>query len=518
MNLLTTKIGARLGASFAMAIALALMLALLGAWQMSGLSTQLQQIQSVEAQKANLAGEWYTLAAINQSRAIDLAKSGNQASLAAYLGEEVKKTSARIVTTRKTLMDMSQDPDERALFARVQTQADGYLAIRKKAMDMLVEGNAEEAGRFIDQQFLPVAEDYLKNLGEVKTFMDKRVAQRSADSISASNRALWTMGIGGIAVLALAGWLAWSATHAVTKPLQQAVDVAGQIAAGDLTVPVTVDRRDEFGQLQQALGGMQASLSGIVSRIREGSEMIMHASSEVAQGNQDMSMRTENTASNLEETAASMEELIATVNQNADAARQAARLSADAATVAGRGGEVMSDVVQTIGRISDDSRRIADIITTIDAIAFQTNILALNAAVEAARAGEQGRGFAVVAGEVRSLAQRSAEAAKEIKTLISASVEKVDAGHKLVHRAGETMSEIVSQVTSVTSLIGQISSASGEQSKGIAQIGQAVQELDQATQQNAALVEQSAAAADSLQQQAAAMNQTVSVFRLAKSK
>ena len=299
--------------------------------------------------------------------------------------------------------------------------------------------------------------------------------------------------------------------------IHDASRLAADVAAGELSQTVTTQRHDEVGDLLRALGAMQAQLREVVGEVRASAENISVASAEVAHGNADLSRRTEQQAAALEETAASMEQLGSTVRQNADNAKQANQLALGASTVAIKGGEVVSQVVTTMKGINDSSKKIADIISVIDGIAFQTNILALNAAVEAARAGEQGRGFAVVASEVRSLAGRSAEAAKEIKSLISASVERVEQGTALVDRAGATMTEVVASIKRVTDIMGEISAASSEQSAGVAQVGEAITQMDQATQQNAALVEQSATAAEGLKQQALKLVQAVAVFKLADS-
>jgi methyl-accepting chemotaxis protein len=308
--------------------------------------------------------------------------------------------------------------------------------------------------------------------------------------------------------------LMWITLNSVCGPLDEAIGAASRIAQGELNVHLRVEGQDEPAKLMGALRDMQESLRKLVGQVREASESIHVASAEVAVGNQDLSQRTEQTAFNLQQTASSMVQLTTNVRQSADAASQANQLASSASSVAARGGQVVSQVVSTMDEINSSSKKIADIIGVIDGIAFQTNILALNAAVEAARAGEQGRGFAVVAGEVRSLAQRSAEAAKEIKALIGNSVDRVETGAKLVQEAGTTMNEIVASVRRVTDIIGEISAAADEQSNGIGQVNQSVHQLDQMTQQNAALVEESAAAAESLKEQARKLNQVVATFQL----
>ncbi|QTN29039.1 MCP four helix bundle domain-containing protein [Rhodoferax sp. AJA081-3] len=320
----------------------------------------------------------------------------------------------------------------------------------------------------------------------------------------------------GITVALAAGMAFWIIPQ-ITKPIAFSVHAAKEFADGNLTHALHPRGSDEPAQLLHALESMRLALAKVVTNVRQGSEGVATASSEIAQGNHDLSSRTEQQASALEQTAASMEELGSTVRQNADNARQANQLAMNASSVAIRGGEVVAEVVETMKGINDSSRKISDIISVIDGIAFQTNILALNAAVEAARAGEQGRGFAVVASEVRSLAGRSAEAAKEIKGLIGASVERVERGTTLVDQAGATMTEVVSSIKRVTDIVGEISAASDEQALGVAQVGEAVTHMDQATQQNAALVEEMAAAASGLKSQAQDLVQVVAAFRLSES-
>ncbi len=317
--------------------------------------------------------------------------------------------------------------------------------------------------------------------------------------------------IGVLAGVAIGTWI----IRSISRALQGALTIAQSVAEGDLTTDVTVDSQDEVGRLVAALKQMQGSLVGIVKEVRSGTDTIATAAGEIAAGTLDLSARTEEQASSLEETASSMEELSSTVRQNADNARQANQMAVSAASVAGKGGQVVAQVVETMGAIDSSSRKIVDIISTIDGIAFQTNILALNAAVEAARAGEQGRGFAVVASEVRNLAQRSAVAAKEIKSLIDNSVQQVDNGNRLVAEAGETMTEVVDSVRRVTDIMAEIMAATQEQSAGIEQVNDAVGQMDQVTQQNAALVEEASAAAASMDVQAAGLLRVVSVFKLA---
>ncbi len=338
-------------------------------------------------------------------------------------------------------------------------------------------------------------------------------ALRDALHVEQRAQRAWLLAGGALALLLGTG-LAWAITRSVTAPIAQAVQLAQTVAGGDLRTRAQVQRRDEAGDLLRALLAMNTSLAAIVGEVRGGSDGIATGATQIASGNLDLSQRTEEQAANLQQTAAAMEQLTATVRTNADAAREASELAAAASDAADRGGQLVQQVVQTMHGIADASRRIGDIIGTIDGIAFQTNILALNAAVEAARAGEQGRGFAVVAGEVRSLAQRSAQAAREVKALINDSTGKVQAGGRLADDAGQAMQGIVSQVQQVTRLIAGISSASSEQTQGIAQFDQAVQQLDQVTQQNAALVEEGAAAADSLRHQAGRLAELVGRFKL----
>jgi methyl-accepting chemotaxis protein len=374
--------------------------------------------------------------------------------------------------------------------------------------------NAAAANKLLDARAKAQIRGAEERLGKLSALINGEATQVKAHSDAAASLARNVL----LAALGLALLIVVPLTLvnmiSICRPLTEAQRVAGAIAEGDLSQRIESSGRDETADLLRALAAMQQRLHALVGQVRGAAETIQVASVEVASGNADLSSRTEQTASSLQQTASSMEQLTGTVRQSADSANTANQLASSAASVARRGGEVVTQVVTTMDEIQTSSKKIADIIGTIDGIAFQTNILALNAAVEAARAGEQGRGFAVVAAEVRSLAQRSAEAAKEIKALIGASVERVDSGSKLVADAGSTMNEIVASVQRVTDIIGEISAAATEQSQGIGQVNVAVTQLDQMTQQNAALVEQSAAAAESLKDQAGKLAGVVSTFRL----
>jgi methyl-accepting chemotaxis protein len=434
---------------------------------------------------------------------------------------ELPKEVAKILESRKQISlrleklgaDVKSDAAKAAL-AKVTESRGKYVAQLDKFMALAAATKMDEAKAVLLGEMRSVQRDYFAALDDMIKLQDDHMdasAKNAHDAVASMKLMLMiAMAFALVAAVLMALWI----IRAITGPINQAVGIARAVADGDLSQQFEASGNNETALLLMALKDMQTSLSSVVANVRQGSEGVATASAEIASGNHDLSARTESQASALEQTAASMEQLSATVKQNADSARQANQLAASASTVAVKGGAVVAQVVDTMKGINEASRKIADIISVIDGIAFQTNILALNAAVEAARAGEQGRGFAVVASEVRSLAGRSAEAAKEIKTLINASVERVEQGTALVDQAGSTMTEVVSSIKRVTDLMGEISAASNEQSLGVSQVGEAVTQMDQVTQQNAALVEEMAAAASGLQSQAQDLVKVVAVFNL----
>jgi methyl-accepting chemotaxis protein len=430
--------------------------------------------------------------------------------------ENLEKDTPKIAALRTSLGKQANTDEDKALMKEIAARGAVLVAASKKATALGEEGKRDEVPGIVQQEYAPAAAAYIASIDDfAKLQMRKAEAALAAAAKTRSNMMLLGA-VGALVVIGLGMTVAAMLVRTIRAPLQESIKVAGAIAEGDLTQRISAERRDEFGSLMRALQHMNESLGKVVGNVRASTDSISTASTEIATGNTDLSARTEQTASNLQQTASSMEQLTGTVKQSADSARQANQLASSAAEVAARGGSVVSQVVSTMDEINAASKKISDIIGVIDGIAFQTNILALNAAVEAARAGEQGRGFAVVASEVRSLAQRSAQAAREIKGLIGASVEKVESGSRLVADAGATMNEIVGSVQRVSDIIGEITAASSEQSDGIGQVNVAVTQLDQMTQQNAALVEESAAAAESLKEQANRLAQVVSVFKLAR--
>ncbi|MGC4367335.1 methyl-accepting chemotaxis protein [Hydrogenophaga sp. R2] len=507
------KIGQRLTLGFASVLVLLVALTAL-AWTSLQASRDATRMVVTMENRSSVTDEWLSSTRLNINRVMAMAKSGNNPRVDEYFKPMIADTTKRINELQKTLDEEITSEKGRDLLKQISAARTEYIGVRKNYFDLLKAGESPAADEMLGKALVPASNRYIDLMASLQAYERELVVAAVAKSEATIQRQVMLLVSLTVAAVVLAMVLAWRITRSVTQPVQEAVEVASAVAQGDLTRPIHTRRQDELGDLLKALESMKVALVKTVSQVRQATDSIGTASVEIATGNQDLSSRTEQTASNLEETAASMEELTSTVRQSADAARQANQLAASAAEIAARGGEVVAQVVTTMDEINHSSKKINDIIGVIDGIAFQTNILALNAAVEAARAGEQGRGFAVVAGEVRNLAQRSAQAAKEIKGLIGASVDRVEAGSKLVADAGNTMSEIVGSVQRVSDIIGEITAAAGEQSDGIGQVNTAVAQLDQMTQQNAALVEESAAAAESLKDQARKLAEVVQVFRL----
>jgi len=506
------KIGHRLQLGFGLVIALLALMATLGILALQ--SAQEDEAELVEMQhRTAMADEWLANINLNVNRVMALAKSGNNPEVEAYFKPLIAENSERINVLQKELQAAVTSEKGKAYLERIAEQRKAYVDARKRYFETLAAADPA-AAEMLEKSLLPTARLYVATTAEYGQFQRELMNEALQRATSQLQREVVQTGVLGVIALLVGVVIAWRMTVSITAPVHEAVRAARAVAGGDLTQKIASDRRDELGELLTALADMKSSLLNTVTQVRSATDSINTASVEIASGNQDLSARTEGAASNLQQTAASMEQLTSTVRNSADAARQANQLASNAAEIAARGGQVVSQVVSTMDEINHSSKKINDIIGVIDGIAFQTNILALNAAVEAARAGEQGRGFAVVAGEVRNLAQRSAEAAKEIKGLINASVERVEQGTVLVDQAGNTMQEIVSSIQRVTDIVGEISSASQEQNAGVNQVSEAVSNMDQTTQQNAALVEESASAAASLKQQADQLVLAVSSFRI----
>ncbi|TFW17624.1 methyl-accepting chemotaxis protein, partial [Duganella callida] len=513
MHLRDFKIGARLRLGFG--IVLLILVAIVLLTNYLNYSNKKQLTQGLETATAkNLQAD--TMKSAMLQTGIAMRNIGLQSDVSLMQKEE-QKVRAQRARYEKAAGDLKalglNDEENKVLSDLAALDADTDAAF-KEATAQIMAFNSEGGIKVISGRIDPLNQRTLELIDKLVGMQRANAADVMAGSVSADRSLMLVLFVlGGVAVV-LGVVCAAIITRSITVPLEGAVGVAQKVAAGELTAQVAVEGKDETSELLQALRDMNASLARTVGEVRTGSELITTASQEIASGNADLSARTESQASSLEETASSMEQLTSTVKQNADNARQANQLAVSASSVAEKGGQVVSQVVQTMGSITESSRKIADIISVIDGIAFQTNILALNAAVEAARAGEQGRGFAVVASEVRNLAQRSAGAAKEIKELIGDSVEKVDAGSKLVDEAGQTMELIVTSIRQVADIMGEITAATQEQSNGIEEVNQAISQMDEMTQQNAALVEQAAAAAESMQEQAQLLAQAVSIFKL----
>ncbi len=509
------KISTRLVGAFSL---LVLMLLVIGAFSVSRTMSVRDQLVDITQRRMTAIAELELLRdeANFQARAMRNIALFKDVALIAKEKNEIAESRNKVNTNTANIEKLVVSDKGRELHARMLETRKPFREAQESFLRLMDAGQREQAIALLFDTVRPAQLAYFKAIDDAADFQTRGAQEASAQAQDEVRSMIISIAAAVlVAAIAAAGVALWI-IRSITGPINSAVQLARAVAAGDLTGVVEVRSRDETGVLMQALAEMQGGLVQVVGRVRSGSESVSSASEQIAQGNQDLSSRTENQAGALQETAASMEQLSSTVRQNADNAVEADQLAQSASRVAVEGGQVVSQVVDTMRGINESSRKIADIINVIDGIAFQTNILALNAAVEAARAGEQGRGFAVVAGEVRSLAQRSAQAAQEIKQLITDSVERVESGTVLVDKAGTTISEVVDRVRRVTEIMAQISSASKEQSDGVGQIGEAVTSMDQVTQQNAALVEEMAAAAGSLRTQATDLVSAVAVFRLSE--
>ena len=507
------KISTRLSGAFGLLVALLLIMSATAWVQLRALRADTEQIADNWLPSVQAVNAFDSGAALLRLIVLDHVQATDQ-NAKARLDKQIEDERTKLADMRKRYEKLISSPQEQKLYDEFAGMWTKYVEVNNRALDMSRNSDNASAADIMTNESGPMflaMKAQLDKLVKLNADGSAAAAAESADTYATARNIVLLVSVVALGLaIASAAWL----IRSITAPLARAVEAADRVAAGDLSGQIVVQSKDETGLLLAALQRMQQSLVNTVALVRQNAEGVASASSQIASGNNDLSARTEQQASALEETAASMEELGSTVRQNADNARTANQLAVNASAVAVQGGDVVAEVVETMKGINASSNKIADIISVIDGIAFQTNILALNAAVEAARAGEQGRGFAVVASEVRNLAGRSAEAAKEIKSLITASVERVEQGTALVDKAGATMTEVVASIRRVTDIMGEISAASSEQSAGVGQVGEAVTQMDQATQQNAALVEEMAAAASALNAQAGELVNAVAVFKL----
>lgn len=506
------KIGTRLGGGFAAILTLLVILISTTLMHMHEVSEATNQLVNTSVKNEQKAAEWAKIIELN-GLLIEMAYLASDLEYVKQIQERMAAGSVRSSELQEQLGTSLLSSTSQEQFKTVLARRAAYLAARKELIAAKLSGDGAKTKDIFEAQMIPRTAEYLESINKLNVHQRRSQEDVVAQVASAYESARLTLiEVGSVAVILGIGFAVFI-TRSIVRPIKQAVEVANKVSSGDLTSQITATSTDETGQLMAALQKMNTNLLDIVGQVRTGTETITAASTEIAAGNQDLSTRTEQQAGSLEETASSMEELTAIVRQNAENSRHANTLAADAADIAGQGGAVVIEVVNTMSAINESSRKIVDIIGVIDSIAFQTNILALNAAVEAARAGEQGRGFAVVASEVRNLAHRSAAAAREIKDLIDDSVQKTETGTALVDKAGSTMGNIVQSIGRVAVIMNEIARASDEQSAGIEQVNKAITEMDGVTQQNAALVEEASAAAEAMQAQAVRLVKVVGVFK-----
>jgi methyl-accepting chemotaxis protein len=507
------NIGKKIAIVFAVVLMLSTVITGVGLWQLDKVTASTKELMAVPLAKERLMSDWYRTIYGGSRRTLAIAKSSDN-SLVAFFAPDAANGTKDVLAIMAQMEKLPTSPEEGRLLKQIADARDFYNAQRAAVANAKAANDADTATKILNTTFRPASDKYQGLLRDLVT-MQRKTIDDDAATIERAGATSVRLQMALTALLVLLVVVCGVTLKAsIVGPLVAAIDIARRVAKGDLTADVKVTSTDEVGQLLEALREMNNALRVLVTDVMQGAGSIAAASNEIASGNLELSSRTEEQASSLEETASSMEELISTVKQTSDNARQANQLAASASDVAAKGGMVVGQVIDTMASINTSSKKIVDIISVIDGIAFQTNILALNAAVEAARAGEEGRGFAVVAGEVRNLAQRSAAAAKEIKALIDDSVGKVEQGSTLVANAGSTMEEIVLSITRVTDIMAEITSATSEQTLGIEQINEAIAHMDQATQQNASLVEEAAAASETMQRQASDLAEAVRVFKL----